>query len=197
MGWHSLNRVEDVPRSFIGAHTNLWLPAWEVEAHPPQREDNGMNEDGVTPRILAVVPDMRAGVVDPTMTRKVVATGPIALAFALFASYDRFDGPGFSVAAQLAPAWVWGVLFLIPGVLMLAFAFGRKRHIFWVAVFAGLLFSFWTITLFLACLKTSAPFTGVGIYGWATLCMAASAARDSDRVVAWWQRRRDKKRLRG
>lgn len=118
------------------------------------------------------------------MTRRITSLIPGLLGLSLLIGGERrFLVGSFSIAHELAPWWVWGVLFCIPGVWMMLYAWRLVSTVFWPAFFAAVLFGFWTGTIMVASQKVGAPYTGVAVYGWVTLCMAAIAARDSDRIV--------------
>ena len=141
-----------------------------------------MNEDG-TPKIYAIIPpkDLR----DRPLARshKIVSLAPIFLGLALLlGGDDRFNIPGFEITRHLLPYWGWGSMFLVCGIGIALYAWDVHEHVFFSAFFASTLFAFWTITLVLACIKNGSPFTGPAIYLWATICTAAVAARDVDRV---------------
>lgn len=141
-----------------------------------------MNPDG-TPKVYAIVSPAELRDRPLARAHKIVSLAPIMLGTGILLGGERrFNIPGFEITEELMPHQAWGGLFLVCGILMALYAWDFTKHVFFSAFFSSTLFAFWTITLVLGCLKNGSPWTGPAIYLWATICTAAVAARDVERV---------------
>lgn len=113
------------------------------------------------------------------LTRRLVSVLPVVISLALFlGGKDRFVSPGFLVARELAPWWAWASMFMACGVTMLINTFMDRWRMFWPAFLCSAMFGIWAIALLLSSFKSGiTAFTGVAIYGWVAVVLAAMAAR--------------------
>jgi hypothetical protein len=153
-----------------------------------------MTEEG-RPRIYGIVPasEMKrraqGGRYNPDLARQIATGAPILLGLALLVEgEDRFKTPGFAPARQIMSGWpwasahpglVWGLFFLILGLLMAAYAWHVIEWVFWPAFVVTVGFAFWTILLGVGAVRYNAPWTGPAVYSWVTLCMGAVAVGDA------------------
>jgi hypothetical protein len=110
----------------------------------------------------------------------VLAFGNLALAGMILLTdwTKRMSGPSFTVIVDIAPGWVWGMIWLMAGALSL---FGQIAEYRWPArlghSLAATVASFWTIAFIIG--ATQMPYaspTGIAAYGTIALLHCVASA---------------------
>lgn len=95
----------------------------------------------------------------------------------------RTSSPSFASARQLLPIAVWGLLFLVGGIVCACAASIRTHGAVMVAGGAGV-HAFWAVSLAAAAKADEhAALTGVVVYAWIALCHLVTGIRLARRVT--------------